>query len=97
MTFDISIYRPFDIVRENYSVVIFAQSTGPLFTPTDWPTGHCPNARMASPPLLLVERSYVVHHVRVFLVVPSRGLGDVYKRQGNTMGSDGRSCCERER
>ena len=28
---------------------------------------------MASPPLLLVERSYVVRHVRVFLVVPSRG------------------------
>ena len=29
----------------------FAQPSGPLFTATDRPTGHCPNARMASPPL----------------------------------------------
>jgi len=46
---DLSIFNR--VFRENYSVVIFAQPSGPLFTPTDRPTGHCPNARMASPPL----------------------------------------------
>ena len=39
------------VFRDNYSVVIFAQPSGPLFTTTDRPTGHCPNAHMASPPL----------------------------------------------
>ena len=32
-------------------MVIFYQPSGPLFAPTDRPTGHCPNARTASPPL----------------------------------------------
>ena len=45
------------------SAVFLIQPSGPFFTQRSQPTGHCPNACMASPPLL-VSLSYSTQRIQ---------------------------------